>query len=68
MNFTGAELLHRFYKQGKDRRSGAAIDKKFYGSVIPSRGQLSSISAQGLLKQNIRHRARVGNMQTSVQW
>jgi hypothetical protein len=25
---------------------GAAIDKKFYGSVIPSRGQLSSISAQ----------------------
>jgi hypothetical protein len=46
MNFTGAELLRRVDKQGKQRKSGAAIDKKFYGSVILSRGQLSSISAQ----------------------
>jgi hypothetical protein len=43
---TGAELLRRVDKKGEERRSGAAIDKKFYGSVIPSRGQLSSISAQ----------------------
>jgi hypothetical protein len=45
MNFTGAELLRRVDKQGEERRSGAAIDTQFYGSVIPSRGQLSSISA-----------------------
>jgi hypothetical protein len=29
MNFTGAKLLRRVDKQGEERRSGAAIDKKF---------------------------------------
>jgi hypothetical protein len=46
MNCTGAELLRRVDTQGEKRRPGAAIDKKIYGSVIPSHGQLSSISAQ----------------------
>jgi hypothetical protein len=46
MNFTEAELLHQVDKQGEERRWGAANDKNFYGSVIPSRGQLSSIYAQ----------------------
>jgi hypothetical protein len=46
IKFTGAELLRRVDKQGKERRLGAAIDQKFYGNVIPTRGQLSSIYAQ----------------------
>jgi hypothetical protein len=45
MNFTDAELLCRVDKQGEEHRTGEPTTKKFYGSVIPSRGQLSSVSA-----------------------
>jgi hypothetical protein len=45
MNFTRAERLHRVDKQGEERRTGESIAKHVYGSAIPSRGQLSSVSA-----------------------
>jgi hypothetical protein len=45
MNFTGVELLRRVDKRGEEKRTGKPITKKIYCSVLPSRGELSPVSA-----------------------
>jgi hypothetical protein len=43
MNFTGVELIRRVDKRGEEKQTGKPITKKLYGSVLPSRGELSSV-------------------------
>jgi hypothetical protein len=46
MIVTGAELFYHINKRGEEKLTEKRITNKLYGSVIPSRGELLSVSAK----------------------